>query len=81
MPGNDKDKHRDVSKELSDSYDPATALAIGIAKELKDLLDNDPTTHPEWEDLKADLQGIGDDIKEDLEDVRDKIKDFFKNFK
>ncbi len=74
----DKAKHKYVSKELSDAYDPATALAIGIAKELKDLLDNDPTTHPELEDLKADIEGIMEDLKEDWEQIKEKIRDLFK---
>jgi len=74
----DKAKHKWVSQQLSDSFDPSTALDIGIAKELKDLLDGNPNTKAEWGDLGADLKGILNDIMEDLNNSWDWLNGLLK---
>ncbi|KDA54299.1 hypothetical protein EG19_11300 [Thermoanaerobaculum aquaticum] len=54
----DKFKHCVISCLIAKYCGPFGSLAAGGAKELKDLLDRNPNTHPEKDDWNADVAGV-----------------------
>ena len=54
----DKYKHCVVTCYIYLMCGPASAAAAGIGKELQDLIDFDPDSHPDLNDLPANYEGI-----------------------